>query len=64
MKEEGSTPRTADRIVWRWRQLKLVLLALFGVTAGQAVVWYAGQFYAMYFLGRTLKMDGYTAPSC
>jgi Sugar (and other) transporter len=41
--------------------LKLVLLALFGGTAGQAVVWYAGQFYALFFLTQILKVDGGTA---
>jgi MFS family permease len=38
--------------------LKLVLLALVGLTAGQAVVWYTGQFYALFFLEKTLKVDG------
>ena len=37
--------------------LKIVLLALFGATAGQAVVWYTGQFYALFFLTITLKVD-------
>lgn len=37
--------------------LRYVLLALFGATAGQGVVWYAGQFYALYFLQNTLKVD-------
>jgi len=41
--------------------LKIVLLALFGLTAGQAVVWYTGQFYALFFLEKTLKVDGETA---
>ena len=45
----------------RWENLKIVLLALFGLTAGQAVVWYAGQFYALYFLTQSLKVDGQTA---
>ncbi|RYF93047.1 MAG: MFS transporter, partial [Caulobacteraceae bacterium] len=40
------------------RNLKLVVLALVGLTAGQAVVWYAGQFYALFFLEKTLKVDG------
>jgi MFS family permease len=40
-----------------WGNLKIVLLALFGLTAGQAVVWYTGQFYALFFLTRTLKVD-------
>jgi len=38
--------------------LKLVILALVGLTAGQAVVWYTGQFYALFFLEKTLKVDG------
>jgi MFS family permease len=41
----------------RWDNGKVVLKALFGATAGQGVVWYAGQFYALYFLGTTLKVD-------
>jgi MFS family permease len=41
----------------RWGNLQLVLRALFGATAGQGVVWYGGQFYALYFLTSTLKMD-------
>ncbi|MCA3720747.1 MFS transporter [Phenylobacterium sp.] len=40
--------------------LKLVLLALVGLTAGQAVVWYTGQFYTLFFLEKTLKVDGLT----
>ncbi len=45
----------------RWPNLKIVLLALFGLTAGQAVVWYTGQFYALFFLTQTLKVDAPTA---
>ena len=45
----------------RWPNLKIVLLSLFGGTAGQAVVWYCGQFYALFFLTRMLKIDGQTA---
>ena len=41
----------------RWDNGKVVLKALFGATAGQGVVWYAGQFYALYFLSTTLKVD-------
>jgi MFS family permease len=41
----------------QWSNLKVVLLALFGATAGQGVVWYTGQFYALFFLERTLKID-------
>ncbi len=45
----------------RWPNLKIVLLALFGLTMGQAVVWYTGQFYALFFLTQTLKVDAATA---
>lgn len=45
----------------RWPNLKLVLLALFGATAGQAVVWYTGQFYALFFLTEMLQVEGQTA---
>ena len=41
-----------------WPNLKLVILALVGLTAGQAVVWYTGQFYALFFLEKILKVDG------
>ncbi len=44
-----------------WSNLKLVLLALFGLTAGQAVVWYTGQFYTLFFLTQTLKVEAQTA---
>jgi hypothetical protein len=45
----------------RWKNLKIVLLALFGLVAGQAVVWYTGQFYALFFLHSVLKVDADTA---
>jgi len=45
----------------RWGNLKVVLLALLGLTAGQAVVWYTGQFYALFFLTQTLKVDANSA---
>src|SRR4030095_12076626 len=44
-----------------WSNLKLVILALFGATAGQAVVWYGGQFYALNFLEKILKVDASAA---
>ncbi|WP_026293081.1 MFS transporter [Rudaea cellulosilytica] len=44
-----------------WGNGKVVVLALLGATAGQAVVWYAGQFYALFFLTQTLKVDAVTA---
>lgn len=42
----------------KWPNLKIVILALVGLTAGQAVVWYTGQFYTLFFLEKTLKLDG------
>jgi Sugar (and other) transporter len=45
----------------RWPNLKVVMLALFGATAGQGVVWYCGQFYALFFLTQMLKVDAFTA---
>src|SRR5690606_37497843 len=44
-----------------WGNLKIVLLALFGATAGQAVVWYGGQFYALFFLEKILQVDATAA---
>jgi len=44
-----------------WKNLKVVILALLGLVAGQAVVWYTGQFYALFFLTQTVKLDGATA---
>jgi hypothetical protein len=45
----------------QWSNLKIAILALFGATAGEAVVWYGGQFYALFFLTQTLKVPGATA---
>ncbi len=45
----------------RWKNAKVAIFALLGLTAGQAVVWYSGQFYALFFLGNVLKVDAYTA---
>jgi len=59
MVEEGKTSKSPlTESFARWPNLKLVLLALAGLTAGQAVVWYTGQFYALFFLEKTLKVDG------
>jgi MFS family permease len=44
-----------------WSNARIVLLALFGATAGQAVVWYCGQFYALFYLTQTLKIEAMTA---
>jgi len=62
MKEEGKVSKAPlSEAFGQWRNLKIVLLALVGLTAGQAVVWYTGQFYALFFLTQTLKVDGPTA---
>ena len=62
MKEEGKTSKAPIKESFgEWGNLKIVLLALFGLTAGQAVVWYTGQFYALFFLTQTLKVDANTA---
>jgi MFS family permease len=58
MKAEGKGSKAPLRESFgEWRNLKIVLIALFGATAGQGVVWYTGQFYALYFLQGTLKID-------
>ena len=62
MKEEGTRSKAPlTESFARWGNLKIVLIALFGLTAGQAVVWYTGQFYALFFLTQTLKIDAQTA---
>ena len=62
MKEEGKTSKAPlTESFGQWKNLKIVILALVGLTAGQAVVWYTGQFYALFFLTQALKVDGPTA---
>ncbi|HYA77006.1 MAG TPA: MFS transporter [Burkholderiaceae bacterium] len=62
MKEQGKTSKAPlTESFARWGNLKVVVLALLGGTAGQAVVWYTGQFYALFFLLQSLKIDGLTA---
>ncbi|QAY77340.1 MFS transporter [Sphingosinicella sp. BN140058] len=62
MKEEGKTSKAPlTEAFARWGNLKIVLIALFGAVAGQAVVWYTGQFYALFFLEKSLRVDGATA---
>jgi len=62
MKEEGTASKAPlTEAFGRWDNAKIGLIALFGGTAGQAVVWYTGQFYALFFLTQTLKVDGTTA---
>ncbi|HYE46871.1 MAG TPA: MFS transporter [Caulobacter sp.] len=59
MVEEGKGSKKPLKEAFAERgNLKLVVLALLGLTAGQAVVWYTGQFYALFFLEKTLKVDG------
>ncbi|HEY1848557.1 MAG TPA: MFS transporter [Opitutaceae bacterium] len=58
MKAQGKTSKAPlTESFARWNNAKVVLTALIGATMGQAVVWYAGQFYALYFLSSTLKVD-------
>jgi MFS family permease len=62
MKAEGKTSKAPlTESFGQWKNLKIVLLALFGLTMGQAVVWYTGQFYALFFLQQTLKVEPATA---
>ena len=62
MKSEGTTSKAPLKEAFgRWPNARLVLIALFGAVAGQAVVWYTGQFYALFFLEKMLKVDGFTA---
>lgn len=62
MKAEGKVSKAPlTEAFGQWKNLKLVILALVGLTAGQAVVWYTGQFYALFFLTQSLKVDGPTA---
>ncbi len=62
MKAEGKTSKAPlTEAFGQWKNLKIVILALIGLTAGQAVVWYSGQFYALFFLTQALKVDGPTA---
>src|SRR3982751_2223730 len=62
MKREGTTSKAPlTESFAEWGNLKIVLLALFGLTAGQAVVWYTGQFYTLFFLTQILKVDAQTA---
>lgn len=56
--EGKGTKKPLAEAFGQWKNLKVVLLALFGLTMGQAVVWYCGQFYAQFFLEKTLKVDG------
>jgi MFS family permease len=58
MKEAGTTAKAPlTESFARWGNLRVVILALLGATAGQAVVWYGGQFYSLFFLTQVLKID-------
>ena len=62
MKEEGTHSKAPlTEAFGQWKNAKFALLALFGLVMGQGVVWYTGQFYALFFLQSILKIDGYTA---
>lgn len=56
---EGSSKPLTEAFA-RWPNARIVIIALVGAVAGQAVVWYTGQFYALFFLEKTLKVDGAT----
>ncbi len=59
MKDEGKTSKAPlTEAFAKWGNLKWVIILLFGAVAGQAVVWYTGQFYALFFLEKMLKVDG------
>ena len=62
MKAQGRTSvAPVSESFGRWANLRVALLALVGLTAGQAVVWYTGQFYALFFLTQQLQVDATTA---
>ncbi|WP_349436448.1 MFS transporter [Pararhizobium sp. A13] len=62
MKEEGKGSKAPlTEAFGQWKNAKIALLALFGAVVGQAVVWYSGQFYALFFLQNILKVDGQSA---
>lgn len=48
-------------VIWGWMNAKIALIALLGLVAGQAVVWYTGQFYALFFLQNVIKVDSFSA---
>ncbi len=62
MKEEAAISKAPwAEAFGQWRNLKLILIALFGCVAGQAVIWYSGTLYGLYFLQQINKVDGFTA---
>ncbi|NMJ41929.1 MHS family MFS transporter [Roseomonas sp. JC162] len=61
MKAEGTHSKAPiSEAFFEWKNAKIALFALLGLVAGQAVVWYTGQFYALFFLGQVLKVDPFT----
>jgi MFS family permease len=62
MVQEGrQSKRPLSEAFGEWKNCKIAIAALFGATAGEAVIWYGGQFYALFFLTQTLKVPGVTA---
>ena len=62
LKDEGTASKAPMREAFgQWRNAKIALIALFGLTAGQAVVWYSGQFYALFFIQNVVKVDFFSA---
>jgi MFS family permease len=62
MKEEGSMSKAPlTEAFGQWKNARIALIALLGLVAGQAVVWYTGQFYALFFLQNILRVDAFTA---
>jgi MFS family permease len=62
IKEEGNASKTPLREAFgTWKNGKFAVIALFGLVAGQAVIWYSGQFYALFFLQNIIKVDSFTA---
>jgi MFS family permease len=61
MKDEGTTSKAPlTEAFGQWKNARWVVIALLGAVAGQAVVWYTGQFYALFFLEKILLVDGAT----
>jgi MFS family permease len=62
MKEEGAASKAPLREAFgQWKNAKFAVIALLGLTAGQAVVWYSGQFYALFFLQNVIKVDFFSS---
>ena len=62
MKEEGAASKAPLREAFgQWKNAKFAIIALLGLTMGQAVVWYSGQFYALFFLQNVIKVDSFSA---